>query len=201
MVAGSARWPSTKWKITHHGRFFPEAPGCPRHPLLPSTAGIVLPSTRCLRSGATSASGTKTKAGELRPEHADVGGRDPVHPEHLVIIEKDVDVDDAGTPAKARLPPQVGFELLEPGQQLGGRQLGFGPQHHVEESRLILITPCRRLVDMGAGNNPAHIRSEGIERRTQIGDAVAEVGAEGKVDGVHVYNFKRKRSRKHSGVS
>jgi len=113
---------------------------------------------------------------------ARVGEGQPGDAEDEVIVKEDVHVNQARAPAYGCHAAEISLEVFEMFEEGGRLQVRFGAHDHVQEGGLVGDAPGRGLVN-GRRTTKDDGGRQSSQGRVQIGKAVAEVGAEGEVDG------------------
>lgn len=104
--------------------------------------------------------------------------------ENQVIVEEDVHVNPARSPADSREAAEFVFQMFQAFQKIHRSQGCSAFEHHIQEGGLGGETPGRRLVYRRLCKHADGGR-EGGNGGLEIGEAVAEVGAEGEVEDGH----------------
>ncbi len=108
--------------------------------------------------------------------------------EDKVVVKEDVNVNQAWTVAEGLGSAQRRLQPLEVFEQGLRFEVGFRPHCLIEECLLRRVTPGWRFVEVRLCLH-GHLRGKQCNRLLEVGGAVAEVGAEGKVNGVfHVHS-------------
>ena len=148
---------------------------------LPSTGLQARACTRrpaMTRSGAISASGTRTKA---RSNRRGCGSVRPASRERDIVVGDQVEVEGARAPARLAGPVATMFRLdrVQHAQQRMGIEAGLDLDAGVDEARLFGIAPGRRRVvggsrPQGRVRELAEVRDGLLERRADIADIAAQ---------------------------
>ena len=108
------------------------------------------------------------------------------------MISEEIEIEDPSFPALGPCSSQFSFDLVEPLQQLVGRQVGVGSQHAVDEIRLIRYRNRTGAIPMGAlvylDPQFAHADKGSLERfarATKSARKICPEGDEDHISGLH----------------
>jgi hypothetical protein len=102
-----------------------------------------------------------------------------------VIVEQDVEVDEAGAVGEWFAAAHVGFNAAESRKKLVGGEAGGGLEDSVEEPGLVEVVDGFRLVEAGEFDDSNGGVFEELNSAAKVGFTIANVGAEREVDGGH----------------
>lgn len=120
---------------------------------------------------------------ELALEHARVGDLQFGRGDGLIAIYKDIDVEEAGAFGESFFAAEVVFDGAEGMEEREWREVCFGLNGAIEEPRLVEVVHGGGFVERGEFLRLNASGGQGGDGGLQVGGAVAEVGAEGEVDG------------------
>ena len=120
---------------------------------------------------------------ELALEHAWVGNLQFRRGDRLIAIYKDIDVEEAGAFGESFFAAEVVFDGAEGVEEREWREVCFGLNRAIEEPRLVEVVHGGGFVEGGEFLRLNASDGQGGDGGLQVGGAVAEVGAEGEVDG------------------
>jgi hypothetical protein len=101
---------------------------------------------------------------------------------HVCIVEKNIEVDDAGAARDQLAAAKFAFDLVKGFEQLPRREGSFPFDNAIQKPGLREKIDRLRLVKGGAAQN-AHANSlQGFDGALQIRGPIAEVGPEGKIN-------------------
>ena len=107
-----------------------------------------------------------------------------------VVVEQDIQVDEARALRKGLVAAHVGFDLPESGQELMRRKSGFRTEGGVEEPGLIEVVDGFGFVEARDFFDANGVAVEEMDGFAEVVGAVADVGAEGDVDDGHWSYFR-----------
>lgn len=120
---------------------------------------------------------------EFTFQHARVGDLQLGCGHGLIAIYKDIDVEEAGAFGESFFAAEVVFDGAESVEEREWREVCFGLNGAIEEPRLVEVVHGGGFVEGGEFLQLNASGAQGGDGGLQVGDAVAEVGAEGEVDG------------------
>src|SRR6266550_3428771 len=99
----------------------------------------------------------------------------PASVDVLISEQKDVDVDDPGSPALGWHPPSFELDLLGGPEQLTRSARPFDLDHLVQESRLVAHSPRNRFDDAALTQDPRALLTQAPSSRAQVARSTSKV--------------------------
>ena len=110
-----------------------------------------------------------------------------------VVVEENVEIDEAGAFRKRLAAAHVGFDLAEGGKEFAGGEKGFGKHGGVEEPGLVKVVDRFGLIEGGDSLDANGVAVEKMHRFAEVLCAIADIGAERDVGGGHWGYFRAER--------
>jgi hypothetical protein len=122
---------------------------------------------------------------EVALEHPGMGNLESGLVDDEIVVQKDVEINEARAFGDRFVVAHVRFNAAKGGEQLGRREIGLRFERGVKEPRLVEVIDGFSFVEGRKFDDCDGGVFKELQSAAKIGFAVAEIGAEGEIDGGH----------------